>query len=977
MEQRRFIRLRKLTESWISVLPVCLVFGLLFFGCTTNQPDPQNSANEIIQSSTDSRSYRSLLLDNRLQVLLISDPDADQAAAAMDVAVGQFSDPQDRQGLAHFLEHMLFLGTDKYPDAGEYGNYLSAHGGYSNAFTSLQDTNFFFSIHKDYLEGALDRFSQFFISPRFDARFADREINAVNSEHQKNLKNDERRIYQVLRNTSNPKHPFHKFGTGNLQTLLRGKGGDGELREQLIQFYKGHYSSNLMKLVILGKESPDELEKMARQYFAAIPDRDIQPERFTDQPVLQQPIGRKITIQPVKSMRQLRLMFPIPAQRDHYSSKAASIISGLLGDEGKGSILALLRKEGLATALSAGAGPESREFAFITLTINLTPIGLEQTDQIIGTVFQYVQKLQQEDSLERYFHEARKIAAVDFQFREKEEAANYASRLAMKMQDVPMQHVLVAPWLYESYRPDLFQQILERLTPDNLQIVLIAENLPADETDPWYGTRYGINGIPRKKLTQWSTPKPNPELFLPPPNPFIADDVRLFREPAKTEYPALIQNSDLIRVWFKKDDVFNLPKGNIRIRLSTTDAYATVENAAKTRLFTQLLTERLNEYSYPASVAGLHYSIQNSVKGIEFALSGYSDNLDILFRKVVDEIREFKVDKERFRIIRNKMIEDRRNMKLSQAYHRVGYETYYLLSTPFWHTDQYLEVLDGITVVDLEAFLPKLFSGMHIEFLAYGNFKEGSVNELANYLQQQLGTSGSPVRPVEQTLYIPDGESFVYQFQTPDVNSAIELYYQAGPETIRQSVAMAVLQQIIEKPFYHQLRTLEQLGYIVWSGYREFAKVDGFVFIIQSNVKDPVYLQSRIEDFIRTFEQQLEKLPEDEFVQFKEAVIAKRRESPKNLQEETLRYWETISSGEFDFERREKEIAELESLSLQEVQQLFQRVFINPETMGRMSVQAVGSAHESRSPEGLLIENPRLFKKAREYYPNPEAKIGN
>jgi insulysin len=71
------------------------------------------SEDRILKSQNDSRSYRCIILENGLQVLLISDKDTDKAAAAMDVHVGHFSDPGDIPGLAHFLEHLLFMGTEK------------------------------------------------------------------------------------------------------------------------------------------------------------------------------------------------------------------------------------------------------------------------------------------------------------------------------------------------------------------------------------------------------------------------------------------------------------------------------------------------------------------------------------------------------------------------------------------------------------------------------------------------------------------------------------------------------------------------------------------------------------------------------------------------------------------------------------------------------------------------------------------------
>ncbi|NQU66072.1 MAG: insulinase family protein, partial [SAR324 cluster bacterium] len=818
-------------------------------------------------------------------------------------------------------------------------------------------------------------FSQFFISPRFDADFAEREVNAVNSEHQKNLNNDDRRIYQILRNTANPKHPFHKFGTGNLVSLQGGSVDDGQLREQLIQFYRNHYSANLMKLAILGKESLDELEKMARTYFSTVPDRGIKADRFTDGPVLEQPLGRSINIRPIKSIRQLKLMFPIPSQRSDYPYKIDSLLTQLLGDEGKGSILALLREQGLALSLSAGVGPESRDFGFINISISLTPGGLQRTDDIIGFVFQYIKRMKQEPDLERYFNESKKIAVTNFRFQEKAEPSNYVSRLAMNMQDVSVQHILISPWLYQSYQLERSQKLLQYLTLENMQMVLIAEDLPVNKTGPWYGTRYDIEPIPADKLTLWRNVELNPALVLPPPNPFVVDNVSYRQGQSEEPYPVLLKHTDRTRVWFKQDNIFKIPKGNLRIRLSTPDAYLNVKNAAMTKLFTLLLNERLNEYSYPAVVAGLHYSMSNSVRGIELDLSGYSDNLEILFRKVIGEIKRYKIDENQFKILKDQMAEDRRNMKLSQAFQQTGYEIHYLLSEPFWHTDEYLAVIDSITVQDLAGFIPILFSRLHIDFLGHGNFEAEQILEMATFLEDNLGGLESIELPVERTLIVPAADPWVYQFQVEDVNSAIQIYFQVGPESLKQSVTMDMIQQMVEKPFYHQLRTIEQLGYLVWSGYQQTGKVDGFVFIIQSNVKDPVFVQSRIENFIKSFTQQLDRFSDTEFMKYKEALIAKRLETPKNLQEETHRFWQEISSGSYDFDRRNSEINALKELSLVDVKTLFKQVFITPETVRKITVQAVGRDHQKETPQGQVISDPKKFKMDRTFHPNPEGVI--
>lgn len=99
-----------------------------------------NGGDTIVKRLLDEREYRTLTLPNGLRVLLVSDAAATRAAAAVDVHVGSFSDPPQLPGLAHFCEHMSFLGTTKYPGEEDFSSFLSQHGGSSNAYTDNEDT---------------------------------------------------------------------------------------------------------------------------------------------------------------------------------------------------------------------------------------------------------------------------------------------------------------------------------------------------------------------------------------------------------------------------------------------------------------------------------------------------------------------------------------------------------------------------------------------------------------------------------------------------------------------------------------------------------------------------------------------------------------------------------------------------------------------------------------------------------------------
>lgn len=150
-------------------------------------------------STYTNRHYRVIEMPNKMKAVLISDPTCDKAAVSVAVHVGSLCEkPYKTDGLAHFLEHMLFLGTEKYPEEESYKKFLSQHGGGCNASTSDDWTRYYLYVAPDALDEGVDRIAQFFLHPLMDASCTDREMNAVDSEHRKNLQNDGRRAMQVL-----------------------------------------------------------------------------------------------------------------------------------------------------------------------------------------------------------------------------------------------------------------------------------------------------------------------------------------------------------------------------------------------------------------------------------------------------------------------------------------------------------------------------------------------------------------------------------------------------------------------------------------------------------------------------------------------------------------------------------------------------------------------------------------------------------
>ncbi|KAI8982604.1 Metalloenzyme, LuxS/M16 peptidase-like protein [Pilobolus umbonatus] len=895
------------------------------------------------KSDNDDRDYRLIkLVNNDLEVLLIHDKDTDKSSAALDVHVGHLSDPDDLQGLAHFCEHLLFMGTEKYPKENDYNQYLSEHSGYSNASTGVENTNYYFEIGKDYLEGALDRFAQFFISPLFSEGCTERELKAVDSEHKKNRQQDSWRMFQLEKSLSNPNHPYCHFGTGNMETLYslpKEKGKD--IREELLKFHDNYYSANIMKLCILGRESLDQLTEWAVDKFNDVRNKNIDAPSFHGHPLTQNELMKQIFVKPVKEVRTLELTFPFPDQRPLYHVQPGRYISHLIGHEGRGSVLSLLKKNGWANYLQVGTIHGGIGFEFLRISIDLTEEGLIHYKDVISLLFKYINLLKKQGVQETIFSEVQSLASLAFRFKEKYPPAHYTSRLAGLMQHgYPSECILSGASLIRQYDPELIKENLEWIHPNNFRIMLASQTPPNNvqftERERWYDTEYTVVNFDDDLIELLKAQTLEQSLVLPEPNAFIPTNFETTKVEVKTPWkrPKLIENTPLLRLWHKKDDTFWVPRANAWIMFRSPLAYATPSNCVKTRLYTDLLKDSLNEYAYDAEVAGLCYNIENQLEGILLAIGGYNDKLPVLLEKVIQKMRDFQVDPERFKLLKDQLRRSYKNFALEPPYQHALYYLSYLTQDKMWTNAEKLAELEHITADDIQSFYPEILSQLHVEALVHGNlFAEDAKNMLMDVVNTLKPKELEPNQLVSHhSLILPKGSKWVYQRSVEDpnnVNSGIEYLIQVGSVTETALRAkLSLLAQIAQEPCFDQLRTKEQLGYLIFSGVRKQTGSMGLRFIIQSE-RDTVYLENRIEEFLIKLRSIVEKMTEEEYNAQLQSLITKKMEKDKNLGQEGGKYWTHIYSGYYEFDQVETDIRELKKISKEDLL-TFMTEFIDP-----------------------------------------------
>lgn len=952
-----------------------------------------SSVSSVIpeKSPEDKRSYRVVTLPNDLQAVLISDPETDKAAAAMDVRVGHFSDPDHLPGLAHFLEHMLFLGTEKYPNENEYSAFLNEHGGGSNAYTSTENTNYHFDVTHEHLEHALDRFAQFFVAPLFTPSATEREIQAVDNEHQKNLQRDVWRYQQLLKSTSDPKHPFSKFGSGNAFTLHESpKEKSIDVRAALLDFHKTYYSANIMKLSVIGREPLDTLEKWVTDKFTGVRCTKREPPVFGPQPFHAESLQRVYRVVPVKDERELYISWALPPVRKFFRQKPVTLLSQFVGHEGKGSILSLLKKRAWANGLASGVQYNQSSFATFSVSIELTPEGLNHVDEIVHIVYQYLQLIRQASSaqLQAMFDEESNLQAMSFRFKGKEEPISYCTSQAESLHHYPPEELLTGPYLMRQWDEALMRSFLDELVPQKMRIDVTSQSFKGqtDMKEKWYGTEYSSQPLDETFVKLLSSPGLNHGLAVPEPNDFIPTDFAIkhhvLDKPAADEgkdcelvpssLPRIISEHKGLTVWHKLDATYLKPKANFYVKLHSPFTYASASEAVLAAMYIRLVDDALNEYSYAANLAGLHRTIASSDAGLTLSVRGYNHKMATLLKRMLEHMRSTDYQQERFAVIKEQLVRGLRNWVKEQPYQHAAFFQNQVLDARLYSPMEKLEVEEDVTLEAVKSFIPRFLSRLGATALVHGNLTKEEAVDLSSMLSDALRSKPLPTSqyPPQRISELPEGKELVAQLKhanADDPNSALVMCFQVGPDTPSTMALVELLSHIITEPCYNQLRTIEQLGYLVWSGCQNMKGVLSLRIIVQSGAHPADYLHSRALAFLNSFQRLLAEMDEKTFETNKAAVVARLEEKDKTLGQETQRYWNELSNGRSRFGISHEVSSLVKKLDKASLLSFFRKT-VSPSSHRLLSVQVFSASHalpslpspqESPLPGTVMHMQPR------------------
>jgi len=505
-----------------------------------------------------------------------------EIAVSMTVGCGSFDEPDSCPGLAHFLEHLLFMGSKKYPVENYFDQELNRCGGSSNAFTDFEQTTFHFTCFEKELADILDIFANFFIDPLLSEDSGNRELSSIESEFALRFTSDDAKKQEVWRQTSIPTCPFGRFTCGNKKTLRDIPEQNGvNVMEAIRHLFNSHYVATNMELVIIGVSSSSrDIETLVSKSFKGIRKEPMCKRAYHGVPwrvgssslrqhlknlkiwesLLKPPLepvipgiggfslGCLFVMTTERPIHEMSLTWQLPPQ-DYSGNRCVDFVATLIGHESNGSILALLKSKGLATHLNAEC-PRRSGFedntvcSMFTITCQLTSFGAQNWFEVIAIIFSYIGMLiDQKASAKQIFDEDLKMHRLRLLYQEQDEdyesLACFYSNAMLSQWSISIQNLLdeEATIFWDE---NFLEQTLNLLRPELLRVDILTDvpSLCITETgfeefiEEYLRNRYWVYQIPDDVILIWNHRREGVHkeyaFQLPSPNPYIPHEENFF-----------------------------------------------------------------------------------------------------------------------------------------------------------------------------------------------------------------------------------------------------------------------------------------------------------------------------------------------------------------------------------------------------------------------------------------------------------------
>ena len=851
----------------------------------------------------DLRKYGYGILKNKLKYSLVQDDNIDQSSVCVSVKTGSINDPIEYQGLAHFLEHMLFLGSEKYPEEDSFDSTLKSNGGFSNAWTDTFETVYFFTVNNNKLEKMIDMFSRFFIDPLFDINSVEREVKAVNSEHNKNINQDWWRIHYITNIISKKNSKINKFGTGNLETLNK-KG----VRERMKKFYNDYYCSDNISVSIISSIKLKKQESYIKKYFNEIKYKKSKKLK------LNKPFYEKNTdsyhIVSVGKMNQLIYLWEVPYWEEDKKYNSWGIINSVILDEGKESLETFLKSKGLIKSLSV----YKKEIGLYTLIIDMIKLDDNKIREVNSYISYFLNELKNLNWKEISLYN-KKNKELIFNNGSRQDAMDLVQNLSINALYYPMENILSTELIKVIDEKRIKKLIEEYLNIDNFFKIKLNKKIRKIKykTDKYYNSKYGkikkIISDPKKFNFKFNTC-----------NSFLDIKPKNIKINTKNNIPYLLD----YRIWFGAVSKFKEPVFYSKYIFYSNNYINKVENY----LINTLLVDSLNyyisrNYSQEFKIGfNINLSLSNTYGCLILTINGFNDKFNLLFDNIMNYLKNIVIEKYIFDSIYKRIKKYLYNFNKLSSWDYAG-EMLNEQSNRYEYTIEKLsKTLKKIKLVDVNNNIKKLFNNK-LEFFYYGNIIEEYLPNLDIF---KKNLSKKKIKLF--SFRVP--KTMTYKHPNPkEKHNCLVNLYPCGKYNPIKDLKIIFISNIISQPFFDNLRTKEQLGYRVGFSIR---KVDNKWYLIEKieSSYDINYIKEKLKVFRNIFyKEKLLEMDNKTWNNWKKTVhtnLSIREESTSEL---FSKYYSSILKRTYLFNYDELLLKNIKNIKLNDIQDYYKKMVLN------------------------------------------------
>jgi insulysin len=884
------------------------------------------------------RKFKYLILPNKIKCVIIQDVD-DIANVSVSIKAGSADEPYDCMGLAHFLEHMLFLGTNKYKKESYYNEILNKLGGSSNAYTALFETVYYFNVinpldnntNKTNLETMLDIFSQFFIDPLFNEDSVEREINAIESEHKKNLNEPLWIGRQIIYNLSEKKSGINRFTTGTKKSLgidsNNLKPSFKKLRNKMIEFYNSYYCSNNMCLTIQSNEDIETVEKYIDQYFSIIPMKKAKKNNIIKFNKFSK-FTQEYQLIPSNDSNDIIYFWQVPTINSFFNNKAINIVNDIIEYNGPNNLENILKKKGLCNYIYTWYLTEG----IYMLKVNISNLhNIENQINFINIIVaNYFNNFLPNLDWNKYYLYEKNKYKTNYNYNDIIENSELVNIISNNLHYYEPKYVYSGNYLIISKDNEnninSIKKLVAMLHFNKVNIIYSTHNILDKNAaskfikDKYYFNKYGkINKTFIKDIFIKDIFIKDIKFSIDIDIDFLNIKPTIKTISSKFKIPSKYKN-----IWYGGTMKTFEPVVSGFIFIYKNTLINNIDKYVCTVIACNLLNHYIAEIFTQQFELGytVFFSLNNDGI-ITISINGLNYKYKEFFYNVLDKIKNINLNKTIVDITIDKIKNDFINITKMSPWDY----SYILINTiQYKYNYNYINLINSISnllklnYIDIISNHIKIItniSDLPSKIAIYGNILQADLPIIKSTISNKIISKPSPITNI--TVKHPNKN---------EINKLIMYAFPCGsavPFNPKDSSIAIILSMLLDQPSYQQLRTINQLGYLV----KSYLYTNNFNFYIVIKIQTDLnikFVENKIVEFLDWFKKYLNTLDIKIFEDIKKSATALVKNKPTSIDEYVNSYIGEIKYNTYIFNKSEQLIKYIDKIQLLDIINLYKKL---------------------------------------------------